>query len=65
MSETNCQCDCHKPGMDVSHVAPCCFAAGMIVETRTEWQCEECGARFADEESAWKHWMKTGAVRTT
>jgi hypothetical protein len=57
-----CQCACHNPmaGMHVSHVVPCCFAAAMTVETKTEWHCEECLAVFTDEESAWAHWMKTG-----
>lgn len=53
-----CQCSCHNPGgMQVSHVVDCCFAAGMTVEVKTEWHCEQCGAVFTTEAEAWNHWM--------
>lgn len=55
---TECRCDCHDPiPGTMHHAAPCCIAAGMTVETRTEWRCEICDARFDDEATAWEHWM--------
>ena len=54
---SGCQCDCHKPGMTVSHVVACCFASGMTVEVRAEWRCELCGTQFDNEAVAWEHWM--------
>ena len=52
-----CQCACHQAGgMEVAHAVDCCFAAGMTIETRTEWRCEVCGAVFATEDAAWDHW---------
>jgi hypothetical protein len=34
--KTLCQCECHKPGVAITHFAPCCYT------------CPDCGANIDD-----------------